>query len=175
MSGDRPTQPPRQDDRREEAREPVPTQAVLLEPRPLRPALLAGTRIGVRTFAEMALAMVPAYFAALLLEKLGVIDVLSDWAEPVMGVMGLPGSAALPLVLACLLNIYAAIGAMQALPLSGEQITVLAIVILISHNLIVEGAVVHKAGMNGVFFSLLRLAAGLTAGIIVNLLFGILS
>lgn len=46
---------------------------------------------------------------------------------------------------------------------------------LISHNLIVEGAVVHKAGMNGIFFSLLRLAAGLTAGIVVNLLFGVLS
>lgn len=144
-------------------------------PRPLGPALLSGTRIGVRTFAEMALAMVPAYFVALLLEQLGVIGVLSDWAAPVMKLMGLPGSAALPLVLACLLNLYAAVGAMQALPLTGEQITVLAIVMLISHNLLVEGAVVQKAGMNGMLFSLLRLAAGLAAGVVVNLLYGVLS
>lgn len=151
-----------------------PGEVVLLEPRPLREALVGGTRTGLRTFAEMALAMVPAYFAALLLDELGFIALLGAWAEPVMGVLGLPGSAALPLVLACLLNLYAAVGAMQALPLSGEQITVLAVVMLISHNLIVEGAVVQKAGMNGVFFSLLRLAAGLVAGIVLNLLFGLL-
>lgn len=121
----------------------------------------------MRTVWEMAVVMVPAYFVALLLERLGVLDQLAVYAGPVMHVLGLPGSAALPLVLGCLLNLYAAVGAIAAIPLTGEQITVLALVLLISHNLIVEGAVVQKAGMNGVLFSLLRFTAGIAAGAIV--------
>jgi hypothetical protein len=90
-----------------------------------------------------------------------------------MGWLGLPGSAALPILLGCLLNLYAAIGAMTALALTPDQITVLAVLLLISHNLIVEGAVVQKAGMNGLAFSLLRLVAGFLAGAVVNLLLGL--
>jgi Fe2+ transport system protein B len=143
--------------------------------RPLKPALGTGARNGLRTFWEMSAAMVPAYFFALLLEKVGAIAALSSLAEPVMGWLGLPGSAALPILLGCLLNLYAAIGAMTALVLTPEQITVLAVLLLISHNLIVEGAVVQKAGMNGLAFSLLRLVAGFSAGAVVNLLMGLLS
>jgi Fe2+ transport system protein B len=143
--------------------------------RPLKPTILTGTRNGLRTFWEMSAAMVPAYFFALLLEKVGAISALSTLAEPLMGWLGLPGSAALPILLGCLLNLYAAIGAMSALALTPEQITVLAVLLLISHNLIVEGAVVQKAGMNGLAFSLLRLVAGFSAGAVVNLLMGLLS
>jgi Fe2+ transport system protein B len=143
--------------------------------RPFKPTLLTGTRNGLRTFWEMSVAMVPAYFFALLLEEVGAISALSTLAEPLMGWLGLPGSAALPIILGCLLNLYAAIGAMSALALTPEQITVLAVLLLISHNLIVEGAVVQKAGMNGVAFSLLRLVAGFSAGAVVNLLMGLLS
>ena len=39
----------------------------------------------------------------------------------------------------------------------------LAIAILIGHNLVVEGAVLHKAGMNGFAFGALRIVAGLAA------------
>jgi len=133
----------------------------------LRPAVLAGTTNGLRTVLEMAVVMVPAYFVSLLFERLGLLEQLADVAGPVMQVIGLPGDAALPLVLGCLLNLYAAVGAMAAISLTADQITVLALVLLISHNLIVEGAVVQKAGMNGVVFSLLRFAAGIAAGAIV--------
>lgn len=142
--------------------------------RPLGQAVLAGGRTGLRTFWDMAVVMVPAYFLALLLEYTGAITALSDLAEPLMGILGLPGSAALPLLLGFLLNLYAAIGAMQALPLSGDQITVLALVLLISHNLIVEGAVVQRAGMSGLLFSLLRMLAGFSAGAVVHLLLELL-
>jgi hypothetical protein len=142
--------------------------------RPLKPTVLVGTRNGLRIFWEMSVAMVPAYFLALMLEQTGAIAALSDISAPLMGWLGLPGSAALPILLGCLLNLYAAIGAMSALPLATEQITVLAVLLLISHSLIVEGAVVQKAGMNGLAFSLLRLVAGFAAGAVVNQLWGLL-
>ena len=49
----------------------------------------------------------------------------------------------------------------------------LAIAILIGHNLIIEGAVLHKAGMNGFAFGALRIVAGLAAAAVANLLIGL--
>ena len=90
-----------------------------------------------------------------------------------MQALGLPGDAAVPLVVGYVLNIYAAVGSMQALDLTARQITVLAIAILIGHNLVVEGAVLHKAGMNGFAFGALRIVAGLAAAAVANLLMGL--
>ena len=139
----------------------------------LRRDLVLGSRAGVRTFWELARVMVPAYGITLLLDYLGVIGLLAGAARPVMSALGLPGDAAVPLVVGYVLNIYAAVGSMQALHLSAPQITVLAIAILIGHNLIVEGAVLHKAGMNGFAFGALRIVAGLAAAAVANLLMGL--
>lgn len=132
-----------------------------------------GLLAGVRTFWELAKVMIPAYAVTLALEKLGVIGWLADAARPLMQALGLPGDAAVPLVVGYVLNIYAAVGSMQALDLTGRQITVLAVAILIGHNLLVEGAVLHKAGMNGFAFGALRVAAGLVAAAVANLLIGV--
>lgn len=142
-------------------------------PGPLRADVRRGLRAGLATFWDLIKMMVPAYFVALLLDRLGVIAVLAEWAEPVMSLLGLPGEAAVPLVVGYVLNIYAAIGAMQALALSAQQITVLAVAVLIGHNLLVEGVVLQRAGMNGVAFGVLRIVAGLAAAGVANLLMGV--
>lgn len=134
--------------------------------------VVVGAKTGLSTFWHLARFMVPAYGIALLLEELGVIEVLGEAAAPLMSLLGLPGEAAVPLVVGYVLNIYAAIGAMEALSLSAMQITVLAIAILIGHNLIVEGAVLYRAGMNGLAFGVIRALAGLTAAAVANLLMG---
>ena len=135
--------------------------------------LRIGLRAGLQTFWELARVMIPAYGATLILERLGVIAWLARAARPLMSLLGLPGDAAVPLMVGYVLNIYAAVGSMQALDLSPRQITVLAIAILIGHNLLVEGAVLHKAGMNGFAFGALRIVAGLAAAAVANLLIGL--
>jgi hypothetical protein len=139
----------------------------------LRCDLRIGVQAGLRTFWELARVMVPAYGITLVLERLGVIQWLAHLARPLMSLLGLPGDAAVPLMVGYVLNIYAAVGSMQALHLSAQQITVLAIAILIGHNLLVEGAVLHKAGMNGFAFGALRVVAGLAAAAVANQLMGL--
>jgi hypothetical protein len=129
-----------------------------------------GLRSGLQTFWSLSKAMIPAYGAALVLQKLGVIAVIAHAAQPVMSLVGLPGSAAVPLVLGWVLNVYAAVGALAALHLNAQQITVLALAILIGHNLLVEGAVLRKAGMSGAAFGVLRALSGLLAAGVANLL-----
>ncbi|MFA4966020.1 MAG: nucleoside recognition domain-containing protein, partial [Thermoleophilia bacterium] len=138
----------------------------------LRRDLRLGVAAGLRTFWELTRVMVPAYGITLVLQYLGVIEWLARAARPLMELLGLPGDAAVPLVVGYVLNIYAAVGAMQALHLSAQQITVLALAILVGHNLIVEGAVLHKAGMNAVAFGALRVVGGLAAAGVANLLMG---
>lgn len=136
----------------------------------LRRDVPLGGRAGLRTFWILARAMIPAYLLALVLKQLGVIDWLAHTAGPVMSLLGLPGDAAVPLVLGYVLNLYAAVGAMQALSLSAQQITVLALAMLIGHNLLVEGAVLRRTGMNPFLFSALRVVAGLTCAAAANLI-----
>ena len=139
----------------------------------LRRDLRIGVKAGLQTFWELARVMIPAYGATLVLERLGVIQWLAHLARPLMSLLGLPGDAAVPLMVGYVLNIYAAVGSMQALHLSAQQVTVLAIAILIGHNLLVEGVVLHKAGMNGFAFGALRVVAGLAAAAVANLLMGL--
>ena len=127
-----------------------------------------GVLSGLQTFWMLSRAMVPAYGIALVLKELGVIAALARVAGPVMGLLGLPGDAAAPLAVGYILNIYAAVGAMKALALSSAQITVLALAVLIGHNLIVEGAVLRKAGASALFFTVLRIVGGLTAAAVAN-------
>lgn len=141
--------------------------------RRLRRDLRRGLGSGLRTFWELAVVMVPAYGATLVLERLGVIAWLARLTAPLMGALGLPGEAAVPLVVGWILNIYAAVGSLQALDLDARQVTVLALAVLIGHNLLVEGAVLQRAGMNGVAFSVLRAVAGLAAAAVANLLIGL--
>jgi hypothetical protein len=136
----------------------------------LRRDVPRGLRSGLQTFWSLSKAMIPAYGAALVLQKLGVIAVIAHAAQPVMSLVGLPGSAAVPLVLGWVLNVYAAVGALAALHLNAQQITVLALAILIGHNLLVEGAVLRKAGMSGAAFGVLRALSGLLAAGVANLL-----
>jgi hypothetical protein len=136
----------------------------------LRRDVARGLRSGLQTFWSLSKAMIPAYGAALVLQKLGVIAVIAHAAQPVMSLVGLPGSAAVPLVLGWVLNVYAAVGALTALHLNAQQITVLALAILIGHNLLVEGAVLRKAGMSGAAFGVLRALSGLLAAGVANLL-----
>jgi hypothetical protein len=141
----------------------------------VRRDLKLGVISGLQTFWDLAKVMIPAYGLTLALQQLGVIGWLSELARPLMTALGLPGDAAVPLVVGYVLNIYAAVGSMQALDLTARQITVLAIAILIGHNLVVEGAVLHKAGMNGFAFGALRIVAGLAAAVVANALIGLLA
>ena len=152
--------------------EPSPQPAPGLGAR-LRRDLRIGVKAGLQTFWELARVMIPAYGVTLVLERLGVIQWLAHLARPLMSLFGLPGDAAVPVMVGYVLNIYAAVGSMQALHLSAREITVLAIAILIGHSLLVEGAVLHKAGMNGFAFGALRVVAGLAAAAVANLLMGL--
>jgi hypothetical protein len=85
---------------------------------------------------------------------------------PLMSAFGLPGEAALVLVLGMSINIYAAIAACAGLALSAGQATTIALVLGFAHNLFVESAVLLRLTPRGPAWIALRIAAGLVAGVV---------
>lgn len=87
-----------------------------------------------------------------------------------MGIFGLPGEAALVLVLGNFVNLYAAIGAIVSLSLSLKEITVLAIMLSFCHSLPVETALAKKIGLSAVNVIAVRVGLAVLSGIAFNFL-----
>jgi len=88
-----------------------------------------------------------------------------------MNVINLPAAAALPIIIATTVSFYAGIAIMVVLPFTIEQVILIALFITIAHMLIVEGIVQHKAGLNIVKATLVRLGAAILAVFVVSQFF----
>lgn len=121
-----------------------------------------GFKNGINTLIELSKILVPVYIAVQVLSASGLLNIIAEMFKPVMSLLGLPGEASLVIILGYFLGTYAALGAIAAIELTAVQITTIAIMLSISHNLITESAVVKKLGVSAaasiavrVFFSVL--------------------
>ena len=119
-------------------------------PRKLGSAITTGFAKGWHGFIWMLKILVPISLMTALLAWSGWIGKLDFVLEPFMGLMGLPAMAVLPFVAGILTGPYGAIAAMAPLPLTVDQMTLLAIFLLISHNLIQEGVIQSSSGISGI-------------------------
>ena len=87
-----------------------------------------------------------------------------------MGFIGLPGEAAIPLVLGNVLNLYASIGAILTLELTVKEVFILAVMLSFSHNLFVESAVATKVGIRMSVVLAVRIGLALFSAFVINLL-----
>jgi hypothetical protein len=92
--------------------------------------------------------LVPISFATALLVHFGIIYRLDFILAPVMNFLMLPSEAALPIIIGLFTGIYGAVASLAVLPLPVEQMTLVAIFLLISHNIIQESIVQGKSGLN---------------------------
>lgn len=128
-----------------------------------------GSKNGLNTVLELAKVIIPVYFIVTVLKATNVLDYISTFFEPFMKLFGLPGEAAVPLVLGNVLNIYAAIGAITSITLTAKQVTIIAVMLSFSHTLPVETAVSKKVGVSVIVVLAVRIGLALLAGIILNL------
>lgn len=113
---------------------------------------------------------VPVSFAVLLLDLSGALAWMAARFAPFFGMLGLPGESALVFVTAALLNNYAAIAVIEALGLGGRAATILALMVLITHNLPVEVAVQRRSGLGAWLSIPIRLLASAVGAIALNAL-----
>ena len=123
----------------------------------LMDAALSGVKRGWSGFTWMLKILVPISFVTTLLVYSGWIGKMDFLLEPGMELLGLPPHAALPLVVGLLTGIYGGIAAMTPLPLTMNEMTLIAVFLLISHNLIQESYVQGKTGLNPLAATVVRL------------------
>jgi len=128
-----------------------------------RNRLLEGLRDGLRKgldgFIWMMKIVLPVSFLTALLDWSGLLSKMDFLLQPLMNLIGLPAAAALPLIIGMLTNIYGGIAAMAVLPFTIGQMTLIAVFLLICHNLIQEGVVQANSGIHPVKATLFRLTA----------------
>jgi len=134
----------------------------------MKEILKYGLHKGTGAALQLFTIMVPVSFAVAVLQWTGALAVVSAYLSPVFALVGLPGSCAFAYLSGALLNCYSAIAVMATLPLSGREITILSLMVLIAHNLPVEVSVQHRAGGRGAVYLVLRLAASFLSGIVLN-------
>ena len=133
----------------------------------LRYGLNSGIQKGWRGFLWMLKIIVPISFLTVLLEYSGWLHHIDFIIKPAMNFLHLPSTAALPLIVGMLTGIYGGIASMMVLPLTSNEMTLIAIFLLISHNLIQEGIIQGQSGLNPFKATLFRLTASSVTVIIV--------
>jgi spore maturation protein SpmB len=135
-----------------------------------RVASAARSSIGpsLRTTRFLVAVMVPVSLAVTLMDRSGVLRLISGYIDPVMGFLGLPGESSLVFISAVLLNNYSAIAVIGTLQLSARELAILAVMCLIAHNLIVECAVMKRTGSSVTKMAFLRISMALAAAFLLN-------
>ena len=114
--------------------------------------------------------IVPVSFVVTLLDFYGVIEWISIYTAPLFRLIGLQGNAAVVYFSSLFLPLYAPIAIIATLPLSLREITILALMCLITHNLPIECAVQRRSGTPFWQTLVIRLTFSILGGILLNLI-----
>jgi spore maturation protein SpmB len=125
----------------------------------LREGSVAGLKKGWSSFLWMMKIVVPVSLFTAILDWSGLLNNLDFILRPLMGLLSLPSTAALPLVIGMLSGVYGGIAAMVVLPFSVPQMTLMAVFILMCHSLIQEGIIQGQSGIHPLKATLVRLIA----------------
>ncbi len=128
----------------------------------------SATPSALKTIWWLTKIMVSVSFAIMLLQYFGIIEVISRWLTPVFSSFGLPGEAALAYVSGYFVNCYTAMAVMSSLHLDMRAATILAVMVLCSHNMIVETTVQAKTGSSALRIVVIRTLSAFVLAFVLN-------
>jgi len=137
----------------------------------LKTGIRTGIKKGWRSFVWICKIIVPVSFVAALIQWSGWLNEIDFLLHPLMSVINLPAAAALPIIVAMTVSFYAGIAIMVVLPFTSEQITLIALFIMIAHMLPVEGIIQHKSGLNIIKATLVRISGAVLSVLVVSQFF----
>lgn len=131
--------------------------------------LKKGLKAGLQTTWSLGKIIFPITLLVTMLQYTPVLPFLIDLVAPIMGLFGLSGDAAIPLVLGNALNLYAGIAGILSLELTVKEVFILAVMLSFSHNLFIETGVALKVGVKLWVVLVVRFGLAAMSGIIINL------
>ncbi len=128
-----------------------------------------GIKNGFNTTWILGKVVFPITLLITILSFTPVIGWVVNIFTPIMMLFGLPGDAAIPLVLGNVLNLYAGIGAILSLSLTVKHVFILAVMLSFSHNLFIETALAKRIGVSPYMVVGVRLVLAFISAITINL------
>jgi len=136
----------------------------------IRKSLVDGMKNSFSTILFIAKIILPVMFVVKILEEINFVYWFSNTLEPLMSLFSLNGDTALTLLLGNFINIYAAIATFETINVTTTEVTVIAIMLLISHSQITEGFVFKKLGVSLSYIISIRVVSAIVVGWIVSVI-----
>ena len=128
-----------------------------------------GLKAGLKTTWTLGKVIFPITILVVILQHTPVLPWIIELIAPFMGIFGLSGEAAIPLVLGNGLNLFAGIAGILSLDLTVKEVFIIAVMLSFSHNLFIETGVALKVGVKLWVVLVVRLGLAALSGIIINL------
>lgn len=135
-----------------------------------RSSIKGGAINGLNTTWSLGKIIFPITLIVVMLQHTPVLPWVIEKIEPFMGVLGLSGDAAIPLVLGNFLNLYAGIAGILSVELTIKEVFIIATMMSFSHNLFIESAVAIKVGVKMWIILAVRIGLALISAILINLI-----
>ncbi|MFJ7827647.1 nucleoside recognition domain-containing protein [Psychrobacillus sp. NPDC096623] len=129
-----------------------------------------GMFAGLKTTWTLSKVIFPITLIVVILQYTPVLPWIIDIITPFMGLLGLRGEAAIPLVLGNALNLYAGIAGILSLELTVKEVFILATMLSFSHNIFIETGVALRVGVKLWVVLVVRFGLAIMSAIIINLL-----
>lgn len=122
--------------------------------------------------------MIPVIVIFKILSILGAIEIISNYINPLMEFVGLPGSMGIVWATSLITGLYPAIIVFLSLVGEGEnltyaQTTILATMILVAHNIPVECRIAQGTGLNIFYTIFLRCVSAVIVAYILNYIYNL--
>lgn len=127
-----------------------------------------GLKAGLKTTWSLGKIIFPITLLVTMLQYTPVLPFIIDLVAPIMGLFGLSGDAAIPLVLGNALNLYAGIAGILSLELTVKEVFILAVMLSFSHNIFIETGVALKVGVKLWIVLVVRFGLAALSAIIIN-------
>ncbi|MEK4486973.1 nucleoside recognition domain-containing protein [Psychrobacillus sp. FSL H8-0484] len=131
--------------------------------------LKRGLLAGLKTTWTLSKVIFPITLIVVILQYTPVLPWIINFISPFMGLLGLRGEAAIPLVLGNALNLYAGIAGILSLELTVKEVFILATMLSFSHNIFIETGVALRVGVKLWIVLVVRFGLAILSAIIINL------
>lgn len=123
-----------------------------------------------RTTLWLLKIILPISLVVRFLDYFGVLAYVAQFLNPVFAHLGLPGSTAIIFITSIFLPLYAPLAIIMSMSVTLRELTILALMCQLAHNLPVESAIQAKTGTSFWSMSALRIIASLLVGVVLNLI-----
>lgn len=132
--------------------------------------VLRASKKSGRTTLWLLKIILPISLLVRFMDYFGVLAVMADFLDPVFVFMGLPGSTAIVFITSIFLPLYAPLAIITSMTITLRELTILALMCQISHNLPVESAIQAKTGTSFWGMTVLRIVTSIIVGLVLNLI-----